>query len=391
MEKDSTTRRVWKIAKYILIPTAIMLICFIIYELVDASSGGLLADWFDKRFVYEYTVQDASGADMIVRTFSWYAIKVFVMEVLLIIVPLICIIVLWIVDVKRRKEKRESARQIAEYITRFIIKDEPMPADIPEEYAEVFAKLSEVKYEENRREQELLSETQRRDDLVTYLAHDLKTPLTSVIGYLTLLKDEPELSDEMRNRYTDIAVKKSERLEALINELFEITRYNIHNVELEKGNVNLSLMLEQIVFEFEPTLAEKHLRFENDIEDGIEVYIDADRMERVVDNLIRNAVHYSYNDTEIKVSLKQSDENELEKTKVFLMVENHGKTIPKDKLERLFEQFYRVDSSRSSATGGSGLGLAIAKQLVEAHGGTISVDSENEMIKFVVELPKKTS
>lgn len=391
MEKDSTTRRVWKIAKYILIPAAIMLICFIIYELVDASSEGLLADWFDKRFVYEYTVQDASGADVIVRTFSWYAIKFFVMEVVLIIVPLICVIVLWIVDVKKKKVKRESARQIADYITRFIINAEPMPADIPGEYAEVFAKLSEIKYEENRREQELLSETQRRDDLVTYLAHDLKTPLTSVIGYLTLLKDEPELSDEMRNRYTNIAVKKSERLEVLINELFEITRYNIHNVELEKGNVNLSLMLEQIVFEFEPTLAEKHLRFETDIEDGIEVYIDADRMERVVDNLIRNAVHYSYNDTEIKVSLKQSDENELEKTKVFLMVENHGKTIPKDKLERLFEQFYRVDSSRSSATGGSGLGLAIAKQLVEAHGGTISVDSENEMIKFVVELPKKTS
>ncbi len=388
MKKDSIIKRVWRVGKYILIPVALIFLLTNIYWIGDSLSGGLIADWFERSFVYEYTESDPLGAERIVQTFDWWAIKYYLLKVLLVIVPGIYIIIIAVSEFKRRKGRKESARQITDYITRFVLNDEPMPTDIPEEYGEVFAKLSEVKYAENKREQELMNETQRKDDLVTYLAHDLKTPLTSVIGYLTLLKDEKSISEEMRERYTNIAVKKSERLEVLINELFEITRYNIHNVELEKGNVNFSIMLEQIVYEFEPSLAEKHLSFETEIEDGIEVYIDADRIERVVDNLIRNAIHYSYPDTEIKVSLSQYNDSE-EKSIVRLMVENHGKTIPKEKLLRVFEQFYRVDSSRSTTTGGSGLGLAIAKQLVEAHDGTIAVDSENEMIKFVVELPKE--
>ena len=388
MKKDNIVKRIWIVAKYILIPVALVIGFFYLFQLTDWISGGLVADWIDKMFVYEYWSSDIEGNSVIVRTFDWERIKVFLLYVLLVVIPLICIIVLVFIDRKKRKLKKKLARQVSEYITRFVLNGEPMPADIPEEYAEVFAKLSEVKYAENKREQDLLNETQRKDDLVTYLAHDLKTPLTSVIGYLTLLKDEKSISEDMRERYTNIAVKKSERLEVLINELFEITRYNIHNVELEKGNVNFSVMLAQIVFEFEPSLAEKHLRFETDIEDGIELYIDADRVERVVDNLIRNALHYSYPDTEIKVSLSKFNDDQ-NKMWARLMVENHGKTIPKEKLLRVFEQFYRVDSSRSSTTGGSGLGLAIAKQLVEAHGGTIAVDSENEMIRFVVELPKE--
>ena len=286
-----------------------------------------------------------------------------------------------IIDLKKRKTRREDAYKISGYIDRFVINDEPLPADIPAEYGEVFTKLSEIRYKEQKREQELLNETARKDDLVTYLAHDLKTPLTSVIGYLTLLKDEPGLSEELRARYTDIAVSKSERLEELISELFEITRYNIHQVELTKGNVNLSVMLEQILFEFTPLLSEKHLHFVKDIDPDIEAYVDVDKMERVIDNLIRNAVHYSYPDTDIKVELSVEGKN------ITLVVENRGKTIPEEKLERIFEQFYRVDSSRSSTTGGSGLGLAIAKQLVEAHGGCISAESENEEIRFTAKVP----
>ena len=135
---------------------------------------------------------------------------------------------------------------------------------------------------------------QRKNDLIVYLAHDLKTPLTSVIGYLTLLRDEPQISEEMRSRYTGIALDKAERLEDLINEFFDITRFNLTNIQLEPERVNISRMLEQIGFEFHPILAEKDLKLETEIKPNVEILCDPDKLARVFDNLLRNAVNYSY-------------------------------------------------------------------------------------------------
>ena len=224
---------------------------------------------------------------------------------------------------------------------------------------------------------------QRKNDLIVYLAHDLKTPLTSVIGYLTLLRDEPQISEEMRSRYTGIALDKAERLEDLINEFFDITRFNLTNIQLEPERVNISRMLEQIGFEFHPILAEKDLKLETEIKPNVEMLCDPDKLARVFDNLLRNAVNYSYAGTTIYLSM----DYELIKDEVKICVENHGKTISPDKLDRIFEQFFRLDSSRRSSTGGSGLGLAIAKEIVELHHGTITAESENESIRFTVVLP----
>ena len=224
---------------------------------------------------------------------------------------------------------------------------------------------------------------QRKNDLIVYLAHDLKTPLTSVIGYLTLLRDEPQISEEMRSRYTGIALDKAERLEDLINEFFDITRFNLTNIQLEPERVNISRMLEQIGFEFHPILAEKDLKLETEIKPNVEILCDPDKLARVFDNLLRNAVNYSYAGTTIYLSMHY----EPIKDEVKICVENHGKTISPDKLDRIFEQFFRLDSSRRSSTGGSGLGLAIAKEIVELHHGTITAESENESIRFTVVLP----
>lgn len=224
---------------------------------------------------------------------------------------------------------------------------------------------------------------QRKNDLIVYLAHDLKTPLTSVIGYLTLLRDEPQISEEMRSRYTGIALDKAERLEDLINEFFDITRFNLTNIQLEPERVNISRMLEQIGFEFHPILAEKDLKLETEIKPNVEILCDPDKLARVFDNLLRNAVNYSYAGTTIYLSM----DYESIKDEVKICVENHGKTISPDKLDRIFDQFFRLDSSRRSSTGGSGLGLAIAKEIVELHHGTITVESENESIRFTVVLP----
>ena len=224
---------------------------------------------------------------------------------------------------------------------------------------------------------------QRKNDLIVYLAHDLKTPLTSVIGYLTLLRDEPQISEEMRSRYTGIALDKAERLEDLINEFFDITRFNLTNIQLEPERVNISRMLEQIGFEFHPILAEKDLKLETEIKPNVEILCDPDKLARVFDNLLRNAVNYSYAGTTIYLSM----DYEPIKDEVKICVENHGKTISPDKLDRIFEHFFRLDSSRRSSTGGSGLGLAIAKKIVELHHGTITAESENESIRFTVVLP----
>lgn len=224
---------------------------------------------------------------------------------------------------------------------------------------------------------------QRKNDLIVYLAHDLKTPLTSVIGYLTLLRDEPQISEEMRSRYTGIALDKAERLEDLINEFFDITRFNLTNIQLEPERVNISRMLEQIGFEFHPILAEKDLKLETEIKPNVEILCDPDKLARVFDNLLRNAVNYSYAGTTIYLSM----DYEPIKDEVKICVENHGKTISPDKLDRIFGQFFRLDSSRRSSTGGSGLGLAIAKEIVELHHGTITAESENESIRFTVVLP----
>lgn len=222
---------------------------------------------------------------------------------------------------------------------------------------------------------------QRKNDLIMYLAHDLKTPLTSVIGYLTLLRDEKEISPELREKYLSISLDKAERLEELINEFFEISRFNLSNITLEYSKVNLTRLLEQLTFEFKPMFAEKNLTCNLEISPDTMIRCDVDKMQRVFDNLLRNAVNYSFENSTISISAKQNGEI------MSIKFINNGNTIPKEKLNRIFEQFYHLDSSRSTKSGGAGLGLAIAKQIVELHHGRIEAKSENEIIEFEVIIP----
>ena len=222
---------------------------------------------------------------------------------------------------------------------------------------------------------------QRKNDMVVYMAHDLKTPLTSVIGYLTLLKDEKQLSEKLREKYLAVAWRKSEWLEELINEFFEVTRINFTCMTLNYSVVNMQVMLEQILYEFKPLFLRKEMTYELELAPSLMVSCDVEKMERVFDNLIKNAINYSYEKSVLYLSLQANGENGMK-----VVVKNKGKTIPKEKIDRIFEQFFRLDTARNSETGGSGLGLAIAKQIVELHGGKISCESENETITFVLEI-----
>lgn len=254
--------------------------------------------------------------------------------------------------------------------------------ELPDDLKGFEIDLNEIKQSNIRNIREAKEAVQRKNDLLVYLAHDLKTPLTSVLGYLYLLKEEKEISPTLRDKYIDIAYRKSERLEDLINEFFEITRFNLTTLSLEKESINLSRMIEQICFEFNPLLEEERLKWKLNIQKDVEYIGDRNKLSRVFDNLIKNAINYSYKDSYIILSL----EDKIEYCEI--LVTNHGKTIPKDKLNRIFDQFYRIDSSRGSSTGGSGLGLAISKDIIELHGGTIEAFSKDETVVFRIILPR---
>ena len=167
----------------------------------------------------------------------------------------------------------------------------------------------------------------------------------------------------------------------LINEFFEITRYNLQTITLEKNRIDLGMMVNQIADEFYPMLMEKQLSVSVEIAQRIVMLADAERIARVLDNLLKNAVAYSYPQTTIRIGAQRKDDL------VLIRVRNHCDEIPPDKLARLFEKFFRADASRTSASGGAGLGLAISKQIVEMHGGTITAQSTPQYTDFTITLP----
>ena len=252
---------------------------------------------------------------------------------------------------------------------------------LPPELSQLETKLNRLKGEALRNEALAREAEQRKNDLVVYLAHDLKTPLTSVIGYLSLLQDEPQISPELRAKYTGVALDKAQRLEDLINEFFDITRFNLTHLELSLQEINLTRMLEQITYEFMPVLQEKELTWKLELQPDVQMMCDPDKLQRVFDNLLRNAVNYATPETAICVQMETREDW------AFVQVQNQGRTIPPEKLARIFDQFFRLDSSRGTSTGGAGLGLAIAKGITELHGGMIHADSEDGWVKFTVALP----
>lgn len=259
--------------------------------------------------------------------------------------------------------------------------DNMEPVNLVPELQPISDKLTELKMTLKKKEYASIESEKQKNDLVVYLAHDLKTPLTSIIAYLTMLDGQREMTEEERKKYTHVALEKATRLGELINEFFEITRFNLQDIVLEKERLNLSVMLEQLADESYGVLAEKYLTCRVDADENLIVDGDPDKLARVFDNLLRNAIAYSFTDTEIVIRAYRQD------SQVVITFTNQGHQIPEQKLKSIFEKFYRVDNARSSRTGGAGLGLSIAKRIVEVHGGRIEAFSDREHTAFMVQLP----
>ena len=241
--------------------------------------------------------------------------------------------------------------------------------------------LNQIKSNLEKQKKAALDAEQRKNDLVVYLAHDIKTPLTSVIGYLSLLDEAPDMPPEQKAKYVGITLEKAYRLEQLINEFFEITRFNLQTIALNKEKINLLFMLQQMTDEFYPILTPQEKQVSINVPDALTLWGDADKLARVFNNILKNAIAYSYESSVIDISAKQQNKN------IVITFTNQGNPIPQAKLKTIFEKFYRLDSARSTNTGGAGLGLAIAQEIVTAHHGKISVESNIENTIFTVKLP----
>ena len=222
---------------------------------------------------------------------------------------------------------------------------------------------------------------EKKNEIVMYLAHDIRTPLTTVIGYLSLLHEAPDMPEQQKEKYVKVALDKAERLERLINELFEITKYNAHTVIIKKENIDLHCLIAQVIDEIYPTLSANGNTAVFTAEDNLSVNADPEKLARVFSNLLRNAASYSYPQTEITISAKRLEHD------IQITFENRGKTIPQEQLNSIFEKFNRLDDARLSNTGGAGLGLSIAEEIIHLHGGKITASSQNETIDFVITLP----
>lgn len=220
-----------------------------------------------------------------------------------------------------------------------------------------------------------------KNELITNVAHDLRTPLTSIIGYLELLDNNPNLDAQMQHKYIEIAYGKSRRLQKLIEDLFGFTKLNCGKIAMNVGQLDIVKLLGQLLEEAYPNFAEKNLSY--DLQSNVPAKVitaDGNLLARLFDNLIGNAIKYGADGKRVLVNIHADEET------VTVSVTNYGYVIPADELPLIFNKFYRVEQSRSSSTGGTGLGLAIAKEIVDMHGGSISVASDLNGTVFTVKL-----
>lgn len=220
-----------------------------------------------------------------------------------------------------------------------------------------------------------------KNELITNIAHDLRTPLTSIIGYLELLSKDGEIDQEIQKRYIGIAYVKTKRLEKLIEDLFGFTKLNYGKISMNVTKVDVIKLLSQLLEEFYPSFMDKNLSYE--LQSNVPVQIvsaDANLLARLFDNLINNAIKYGADGKRILVKVHGTEEL------VSIQVVNYGYVIPEEELPLIFNKFYRVEQSRSTNTGGTGLGLAISKNIVDMHGGSIQVTSDLSGTVFTVKL-----
>ncbi len=354
-------------ARFLTLTVAAVIIIFALYKLIWQYRGGN----FVLKFLVGLGVSRDSAEKIYQHFFRNFTQIIWIISVAVIFLVMLRFFMNWFT---------KYFTSINRGIDALLIEDDA-EIKLPPEMAATENTLNTAKRTLRKRKREALEAERRKNDMITYLAHDIHTPLTSVIGYLSLLKENPDLPADKAGAYLGISLDKALQLENLINEFFEITKYNLQQITLNKNETDLYYLLLQLSDEFYPVLSRRGNTIELNADEDLSGRVDADRLARVFGNIIRNAAAYSYPNSVITIDARRIEGN------IVVAFTSRGKTIPNEKLGSVFEKFFRADDARSSATGGAGLGLAIAKDIVELHGGTVCAESENEITTFKVTLP----
>lgn len=256
-----------------------------------------------------------------------------------------------------------------------------LPVERQDEIGEIARSVHQMTEELSRLMESEREALQSNKEMIACLAHDLRTPLTSLSGYLNLLMDTEKYDAEQRQHFAEVAVQKADRLEGLIQDLFDYTKLMSGEITLHRHRIDFVKLVEQMIEEFYPLFEENKLTcsFQTECRE-LEMELDPDLMARAVQNLLSNAVKYGRDGKQINIRLEKGQ-------KVRLSVTNYGLIIPQESLTMIFERFYRVEGARSPETGGTGLGLNIAREIITLHGGEITVESSLQGTTFSVELP----
>ena len=265
---------------------------------------------------------------------------------------------------------------------RAVLTDSSAMVKLPTELSLAEESINDIKRKNDAEQRATEAAERRKNELVAYLAHDTKTPLTSITGYLTLLEEAPDMPVEQRQRYAHVALAKAYRLDAMLDEFFEITRYNLGAIAIERERFDLALFCYQVAEDFYPEAESRGIDLVVNANEGDTVFADATKMARVVSNVIKNAVAYADANSTITIEAHAKADGAFR-----IEVSNQGREISPEHLKRIFEKFYREDDARATRQGGAGLGLAIAREIVAAHNGTIDATSENGVTRFVIDIP----
>lgn len=351
----------------------------ILYFVLDEVLNGFVLDWLnDTLFISNEYIDDLGQAHLI-QVVNWTKVKETITIFTLAIILGSSVIAFRSYDKKYKKVQADLLSTMEKTLSCF--KEHDKEIALPAAYAKIESQLLQIRNQEEEQLRKLELQTKQKNDLISYLAHDMKTPLASVVGYLSLLNDVQDIPKEQQAKYLAITLDKAERLESLIDEFFDITRFNLHDMAISRGKIEMYFLFQQLREQFYPILIKQEKSINIQMRESLVYYGDADKLARAFNNILKNAISYSYEKSEILVNVEERKEE------LCISFHNKGDEIPQQKLTTIFEKFYRLDKARSTNTGGAGLGLAIAKEIIEAHQGHIEVESSLQETVFIVTLP----
>lgn len=370
----SLKRKKWKKNYYVLAFIAFIFILLFI----DLYLEGSVAEYFVRTILDDRQEVLIFNEHHAIRgTFRWDKLRSILTFIAVGGFLIVEISIYFASKISKNRESERVIAQVGERIRKF--HDDKNPPEVLE-LKPIDVEIKSILNEKARMEQEKEIEIQKKNDLVTYLAHDLKTPLTSIIGYLNIL-EESKVPEEIQKEYLARVLDKAYHLEELTDQFFDITRFNLQEIPLNKTEIDGEFFLQQITDELYPLLMPKKLQMKLDMVPDFKIYGDGNLLARVLNNLMKNAVSYSNEKSVIKITGKDDPNASI------ITVENDGDIISKEELKLIFEKFYRRDKARGQSSG-SGLGLAIAKEIVERHGGTLKAQSTNGHTTFEICLPR---